>query len=203
MRFLLTGGTLNPLKDEYQTALARFGHSGVVMYPGEPMPDINAFDALLLPGGGDIHPSRFGKMLLNNKSETPDIPRDELEFAVLDAFLQAAKPVFGICRGMQVINVALGGTIWQDLPSQCGVTHAAPGGEPPLTHWVTAENGERMTVNSYHHQAIKDPGRGLLITARSEDGVAEALRGETGQIRAVQWHPEKQMFGLGWLLGNR
>ncbi len=202
MHFLLTGGTLNPLKDEYLTALAQYGHSGVVIYPGGMVLSVRDFDALLLPGGGDIHPSRFGMTLLDNRSETLDMPRDELEFAVLDVFLRAGKPVFGICRGMQVINIALGGTIWQDLPSQCGLIHAAAEGEPPLRHRVTTESGDRLLTNSYHHQAVKDIGRGLRVTARSDDGIAEALRDDTEQIRAVQWHPEKEERGLWVLLGK-
>lgn len=196
MRFLLTGGTLNPLKDEYLSALMRYGHSGTVVYPGDSVPNIIEFDALLLPGGGDIHPSRFGMTLLDNRSETLDVPRDELEFAVLDDFLRAGKPVFGICRGIQVINIALGGTIWQDLPSQCGLTHTAADGEPPLRHRVTTDSGYNLFVNSYHHQAVRDLGRGLRVTALSDDGLIEALRDEAGQIRAVQWHPEKEERGL-------
>ncbi len=196
MRFLLTGGTLNPLKDEYLSALMRYGHSGMVVYPGDSGPNINEFDALLLPGGGDIHPSRFGMTLLDNRSETLDVPRDELEFAVLDDFMRAGKPVFGICRGIQVINIAFGGTIWQDLPSQCGLIHAAADGEPPLRHRVTTDSGGNLFVNSYHHQAVRDLGRGLRVTARSDDGLIEALRDEAGQIRAVQWHPEKEEHGL-------
>lgn len=192
MRFLLTGGTLNPLKDEYLAVLARYGHTGTVVYPGEPYPGANGYDALLLPGGGDIDPARFGASLLKNGSETLDLPRDQLEFAVFEDFFRLQKPVVGICRGMQIINVALGGTIWQDLPSQCGLAHAAPEGAPPLIHQVVFSNGRREFVNSYHHQAIRKPGRGLRVTARSADGAAEALEHRTYTIRAVQWHPEKE-----------
>ncbi|MDR1692871.1 MAG: gamma-glutamyl-gamma-aminobutyrate hydrolase family protein [Oscillospiraceae bacterium] len=196
MRFLLTGGTLNPLKDEYLAALTRFGHDGVVVYPGDPIPEPNEFDALLLPGGGDIAPERFGCAPLTNGSEKLDVPRDELEFSLLRRFLQSqGKPIFGICRGMQVINVALGGTLWQDLPSQCGLIHSSEAGEP-LRHPVTTETGDTLLVNSYHHQAVREAGRGLRVTARSGDGIAEALGDGTGRIRAVQWHPEKDENGL-------
>ncbi|MDR0326021.1 MAG: gamma-glutamyl-gamma-aminobutyrate hydrolase family protein [Oscillospiraceae bacterium] len=200
MRFLLTGGTLNPLKDEYLSALARHGHTGEIVYPDDPYPHAGGYDALLLPGGGDIDPVRFGASFLENGSETTDIPRDRLEFAVFTDFFSLKKPILGICRGMQVINVALGGTIWQDLPSQCGLVHAAPEGAPPMAHTVVFAGGREYTVNSYHHQAIRLPGRGLAVTAHSGDGTAEALEHETLPIRAVQWHPEKGGFGMEYLL---
>ena len=200
MRFLLTGGTVNPLKDEYIAALSRYGHTGTVVYPGGPETDAEGFDALLLPGGGDIGPERFGERPLANGSETPDLPRDGLEFAVFAEFLRLKKPILGICRGMQVINVALGGTIWQDLPSQCGLAHAAPEGAPPMAHTVTLEDGSERTVNSYHHQAARKPGRGLRFTAHSGDGMAEALEHGTLPVRAVQWHPEKGGYGMEYLL---
>ena len=200
MRFLLTGGTINPLKDEYINALSRYGHAGTVVYPGGPAPRADGFDALLLPGGGDIGPERFGKKPLANGSETPDLPRDGLEFAVFADFFRQKKPILGICRGMQVINIALGGTIWQDLPSQCGIVHAAPEGAPPMAHTVSLAGGGERTVNSYHHQAVRKPGRGLRITAHSRDGAAEALEHETLPVRAVQWHPEKGGYGMEYLL---
>jgi putative glutamine amidotransferase len=101
---------------------------------------------------------------------------------------------------MQVINVALGGTLWQDIPSQLGLSHTAPEGAPPMTHKVVFTGGRRETVNSYHHQSIRDPGRGLRVTARSADGIAEAIEHETLPIRAVQWHPEKGGYGMEYLM---
>jgi putative glutamine amidotransferase len=200
MRFLLTGGTLNELKPDYMDVLEALGHTGTVVYPGEPVPDTGDFDALLLPGGGDIGPERFGSAPLANGSETPDLARDALEFPVFAGFLRSGKPIIGICRGMQVINVALGGTLWQDLPSQRGLTHSAGKDLPPMTHEVVFTNGERETVNSYHHQAVRDAGRGVLITARCADGIAEAMAHEIYPIRAVQWHPEKGCWGMEYLM---
>ncbi|MDR0293394.1 MAG: gamma-glutamyl-gamma-aminobutyrate hydrolase family protein [Oscillospiraceae bacterium] len=191
MRFLLTGGTLNPLKGDYLAALARYGHTGTVVYPGQPYPDVNGYDALLLPGGADIEPARFGAPLLKNGSETLDTERDKLEFAVFADFFRLGKPIFGICRGLQVINVALGGTIWQDLPSQCGLCHVSADGEPPMTHKIRWAGRTEMDVNSYHHQAVRDPGKGLAVTARAADGVIEAIEHKTHPVIAVQWHPEK------------
>jgi putative glutamine amidotransferase len=199
MRFLITGGTLNPLKPDYLTALGEHGHNGTVIYPGDAS-DFAGFDALLLPGGGDIDPKRFGSHPLENGSETFDFPRDDLEFRLFNLFYAADKPIIGICRGMQVINVALGGTLWQDLPFQCGLSHAAPEGAEPMVHTVIFADGKTEKVNSYHHQAVRRAGRGLTITARSDDGMAEALEDTTRKIRAVQWHPEKGCFGLEYLL---
>ena len=192
MRFLLTGGTLNPLKDDYIKILTLYGHTGTIVYPGDPYPGAEDYDALLLPGGADIQPERFGAAPLENGSETTDSERDGLEFSVFADFLRLNKPIIGICRGMQVINVALGGTLWQDLPSQRGVTHSAPEGAPPMFHEVAFSGGRRETVNSYHHQAVRELGRTLRVTAWSADGTAEALENETCTIRAVQWHPEKE-----------
>jgi len=201
MHFLITGGTLNPLKPDYLTALEKHGHTGTVIYPGEDLPDLGGFDALLLPGGGDIDPKRFDSRPLENKSETFDFPRDELEFKVFDIFYAAGKPIIGICRGMQVINVALGGTLWQDLPFQCGLSHSAPEGAEPMVHTITFTDGKTAKVNSYHHQAVRRIGNGLVVTARSDDGMSEALEDETRKIRAVQWHPEKEgCFGMEYLL---
>ena len=202
MRFLLTGGTLNPLKDEYLAALTGYGHTGAVAYPGDPRPCAHDYDALLLPGGGDIDPARFFLAPLENRSETFDIPRDEFEFTLFDRFFTLKKPILGICRGMQLINVALGGTLWQDLPSQCGLTHTAAKDAEPMAHTVVFDNGAVRTVNSFHHQAVRKVARGLSVTARSGDGMAEALKHDVLPVRAVQWHPEKGCFGLEYLLEN-
>jgi len=201
MRFLLTGGTINPLKDEYLNALARLGHEGDIIYPREAPSDMRLYDALLLPGGADIDPARFNAALLPNHSETVDPARDGLEFALFERFVLLGKPVFGICRGIQVINVALGGTLWQDLPSQCGRVHASAEGSPPQTHTVFLTGTPQVVqTNSYHHQAVRTTGKGLQVTGRSADGVIEAIEHQSLPIRAVQWHPEKGGFGIEYLL---
>jgi putative glutamine amidotransferase len=200
MKILLTGGTLNPLKSDYIAELERYGHTGTIVYPGELVPEIKDFDALLLPGGADITPGSFGSKLLENGSETLDVTRDALEFGVIGEFMRLGKPIIGICRGMQVINVALGGTLWQDLPSQLGLTHGAPEGVPPMDHEILFTDGTIQTVNSYHHQAVRDLGRGLRVTAKCTDGMIEALEHETYPICAVQWHPEKGCWGMEYLM---
>lgn len=191
MRLLLTGGTINPLSDYYGAALTEIGHDFFVAYPGAEPPDLSGYDCLLLTGGADIHPSRFGKKLLPNGSERLDLPRDELEFALFASFAALGKPILGICRGMQVINVALGGTLIQDLPSQRGVRHSSPEGQPPLFHDVVWTDGRRGRVNSYHHQAVDILGAGLEVFAASPDGTVEAVMHDTLPVFAVQWHPER------------
>ena len=151
-------------------------------------------DGLLLSGGIDLHPRYYGEEMLND-TVTVCPERDAFEWALLQAFLRQGKPVFGICRGCQLINVALGGTLYQDLAEQLGVEHR----DGALRHEVTAEEngvlrrlfGARFLTNSTHHQSVRRAAQGLRVTARSDDGVVEALEHETLPILATQFHPER------------
>lgn len=159
------------------------------------------FDALIIPGGPDADPTFFGEEPIW-ATGTTNYKRDVFEAEVFKAFYAAGKPIFGICRGCQFINILLGGNVWQDLKTQnpkAYIRHAqaAPGGYP--THHVAIEKGSAIShalgeaayVNSRHHQAVKDLGRGLRITAAAPDGVIEGIETEKDdQIVAVQWHPE-------------
>lgn len=157
-----------------------------------------AFDGLLLPGGADLDPARYGQE--NTASEGIDGLRDAQEFGLLDRFVREGKPVFGICRGHQIINVYFGGTLIQDLPS--AVRHSRMGGREDKVHgcealpgsFLVPFYGERFSVNSSHHQAVDVPGRGLRIAARADDGTVEALEHETLPVWSVQWHPERMCF---------
>ncbi len=154
-----------------------------------PAPDMG-FDALLLAGGGDPDPRYYGQE--GSGSHPPDRTRDAWELALFFDFWQAGKPIFGICRGLQLINIALGGTLAQDIPG-----HAVSGGD--LFHRVrnlpgsTAEGlyGPVCTVNSAHHQVIDRLAEGLEITQLAPDGVVEGIRHRTRLLEAVQWHPER------------
>ncbi len=118
-----------------------------------------------------------------------------MELAYAKAFLAAKKPIMGICRGMQLINVALGGTLYQDIPTQLGYEH------PHAAHEVVAREGSelsrlfgrRFTVNSYHHQAVKKLGEGLIADAvfAEDERLVEAVHHETLPVAAYQWHPER------------
>ena len=145
---------------------------------------------LLLPGGGDLEPWRYGQA--NRASRSLDPERDAGELALLDRFTARGKPVLGICRGLQVINVFFGGTLCQDLPGHSTVAgidrlhtvRTAPG---PLRRLY----GERCIVNSAHHQAADRLGSGLRAVQWTPDGTVEALCHATLPVWAVQWHPER------------
>lgn len=162
---------------------------------------------LLLCGGADVDPARYGEAVLPDAGVEVTPGRDELEWSLLDQARAARLPVWGVCRGMQVLNVYLGGSLWQDLPSQrqSPIGHSVSEPVDQLAHRlrVTAPGaplGERLAlgggqVNSRHHQAVKALAPGLLPVAESEDGLIEAfvLDGAAHPewwVRAVQWHPE-------------
>ncbi len=150
-------------------------------------------DGLLLPGGADIEPARYGA-----DPETDDFPpepgRDEQELRLLDSALDRGIPVLGICRGLQVVNVAMGGTLHQDVPPHAGFDR------PTTTelHTVTFRPnstlgriyGAEHPVNSLHHQTVDRLGDNLVATAHSDDGSVEGLEHADLPVVAVQWHPE-------------
>ena len=162
-------------------------------------------DGLFLTGGPDIHCWRYGDVYADASHIRPmSRTRDEMDFAACKAFLAAGKPVFGVGRGMQVLNVALGGTLYQDIPSQLKTTlvHSQTEGRFEPSHSVTvventplaAMTGGKthMVANSFHHQAIKLLGRGLAVMAYADDGVIEAVYlPDKPHFRAYQWHPER------------
>ena len=158
---------------------------------------------VLAPGGGDVEPVRFGERA-HPRTHTIVPDRDALELDLLRRAAADGKPLFGICRGVQVLNVALGGTLWQDLPSQVpnALAHYAPADAPrdhPLhrvkieeeSHLARLTGQPILAVNSRHHQALKDVAPGLVATAFAPDGVIEAveLPGHPFAL-GVQWHPE-------------
>jgi putative glutamine amidotransferase len=161
------------------------------------------FDALLLGGGVDVDPARYGASVLPGGNVEVDAERDAIDFALLEEALRAKLPVLGICRGLQVINVALGGTLVQDLPIErpSPVVHQnADEQKTKRDHHVEIAPGTRLAaiagasalaVNSRHHQAIARVAPGLAVSATAEDGVPEAVEsaGEAW-LMAVQWHPE-------------
>lgn len=154
---------------------------------------------LLLTGGVDIAPARYGQED-RGRCGQPDLWRDSVEWDLCGLFVQRGKPIWGICRGLQLLNVFFGGTLVQDLESERGLSHpdhsvhpleAAPGS------WLERTFGPSFPVNSYHHQAVDELGRGLVPTAFSMSGqVVEGLAHESLPILAVQWHPER-MWGPG------
>ena len=171
----------------YGACLGGAGAAGV-LYTGGPSACLAArCDGLLLAGGGDIHPSCFGQSV-QNAALSVDPVRDKEERALFEDFYRRRKPILGICRGVQVINVFLGGTLHQDIPAHSGGCHGIR-----CTGALSALVGLAPTVNSYHHQAVDQPAPCLQTAARASDGIIEALMHATAPILGVQWHPERMV----------
>jgi putative glutamine amidotransferase len=157
-------------------------------------------DGLLLAGGEDICPERYGEGERHPKVVvTP--ARDDLEIPLARLAVERGLPVLGICRGIQLLNVALGGTLYQDLPDQrpSAVAHRQTDARHLGTHAFVPDVGSRLAaligpeplrVNTFHHQAVRDVAPGLVVCARAEDGLIEALETADGRVVAVQYHPE-------------
>lgn len=184
---LISVGTASP--DNYVNGLNRVGATALAQYL--PAADTRA-DGLILAGGGDMDSRWYGQE--NCGSRDIDPRRDEAELALLDAFAKTGRPVLGICRGHQVVNVWAGGTLIQDLGPR-GCVHRAKSVDsvhPILAGGFLCElYGPRFRVNSAHHQALGVVGYQLRSAAYSEDGVVEALIHCKKPIYTVQFHPER------------
>jgi putative glutamine amidotransferase len=167
---------------------------------------LSSCQGLLLTGGEDVNPVYYNKLNELSKCEEINNYRDSLELALISRALILRMPIFGICRGEQILNVALGGTLLTDIPTDAGiqVTHRCPPGSNSCLHSIEIDQNseiheltgvEKGMVNSYHHQAVDKVAPGMKISALSENGVAEAIERELplGKpfIMGVQWHPEK------------
>lgn len=150
-------------------------------------------DALLLPGGGDLDPALFGEE--NRGSLDPNRQLDLTEIELALGFCEAGKPIFGICRGMQTLNVAFGGNLIQNLPT--AATHRWAEADQVHEVFTVGDSflrglyGERFPVNSAHHQGVNRLAEHFQILARADDGVVEAIQWQEQRIYGVQWHPER------------
>lgn len=164
---------------------------------------LDGLDALLLSGGEDLDPSWYGTAASPDLGEV-DRERDLFELALFAAARQRGMPILGICRGIQLVNVALGGTLWQHLPGErpSAVDHDRRDARTARTHGVSVEAGSRVAavlgcstldVNSFHHQGLRDLAPALHASAWATDGLVEAVEGMAGDpwLLAVQWHPEE------------
>ena len=159
-------------------------------------------DGILFTGSNcDIDPASYSQE--NRGSADCDPALDAMELKLFDAFYRAGKPIFGICRGIQLISVALGGSLMQDIPQEIPnlTDHDAIYKKERDCHPVTASEGsllhrlfgKEFLTNSFHHQSVKDPGRDMLVSAVSTDGVIEAIEHTSRPIFGVQWHPERMI----------
>ena len=162
----------------------------------------DAVDGFFFTGGKDIAPSRYGEEM-HAACGALQPKRDALEFALFARAYQTRKPILGVCRGAQLINVALGGTLYQDIPTECPshIPHVQIEAKFEHSHRVDILNGTPladligtpdMGANSFHHQSIKHLGQDLAVMARAQDGMIEAIFGTDARyLRAYQWHPER------------
>jgi len=193
---------------DYVESVRRAGGEPRVLDPLKDVPEavVAEIGGLLLTGGVDVDPARYGEEPIPQVVNLePD--RDAFEFALIAAARGAGLPVFGICRGIQVMNVALGGTLVQDIPAQMGGSLEHTVASPPcaVAHEIWVSKGSRLwtlmqekmadgdgcSVNSRHHQAVKKVAPGFEVTATAPDGVIEAIECSRSTFcLGVQWHPE-------------
>ena len=199
----------------YFEAVNRAGGIAVLLPPQPVTREIadrvlDGLDGLIITGGKDVDPARYGQEP-HPTTDPPRRDRDAWEDALLTAAIDRGLPFLGICRGAQVLNVARGGTLIQHLPDVIGSTRYNAGGGVFTVNAVEVEPGSRLecligdaaAVKSYHHQAIDELGEGLTVTARSDDGVVQAveLAGVPFGV-AVQWHPEEDAAEDARLFGG-
>jgi putative glutamine amidotransferase len=189
---------------KYQLSVERAGGDVELLLPESYQEDVlDRLDGLLLSGGGDVDASEF------NDKNHPTVhyvnrPRDLMELTLTREARKRGVPVFGICRGMQVMNVALGGNLIQDIPDEIKsllVHDDSQNSRQNLVHEVIIQKGtllhrilgeDRLAVNSFHHQAVKELGNGLIPTAWSEDRIVEGIEiPDAPFFLGVQWHPEE------------
>ena len=198
----------NRKMEDYLESVRRAGGEPVEVVVGGESPEqvLARVDGLVLTGGGDVDPKLYGEARHDTFQAAED-GRDDFEIALARAAIANGIPLLAICRGMQVLNVAMGGTLVQDIPSQVpgALAHAVPQPRAGSAHevWISKdsklaalladhmEDGETCHVNSRHHQSVKQAAKGFEITATSPDGVIEAMeKPDAPFCIAVQWHPE-------------
>lgn len=189
------------LPTDYVRAVALAGAVPVLLppFPGVIPGALPRLDALVLTGGLDIAPHRYGEEP-HPRTDDEQPERDDAELALLEGAVRQGLPVLGICRGLQLVNVARGGTLAQHLPEVVGGTDHSPGGDTfgdtdvevtPGSRLAEALGRTRLTGRCHHHQAIGRLGGGLQAVARAADGTVEAVEDpELPFFLAVQWHPE-------------
>ncbi|MDR1743983.1 MAG: membrane dipeptidase [Dysgonamonadaceae bacterium] len=166
---------------------------------------VDQLDGLLMIGGEDVNPSFYGEAAREELGEVDSL-RDVCDLMLVKMAADRNIPILGICRGEQLINVAFGGSLYQDIPSQhpSGINHLQKEPREIGTHDVSVFTGStlsqiigsgKFSVNSFHHQSVKEIAPGFRVSARANDSIVEAIEAVSGQIVAVQWHPEGFVWG--------
>ena len=190
--------------NNYIKAIKEFGGIPLTLYPGVSDFKLDDIDGLLLTGGGDIHPDNFDAEwhpTLYNVDED----RDALEIPLCQQAIAADLPVFGICRGIQVMGVAMGGSLYQDIPSEFPKEASCQSqvNDVDSRHTIEIVAGSRLNqitgkrtdeVNSAHHQAVREKVDGFEVTARTTEGIIEAMENKSQRfVLGVQYHPERML----------
>ena len=186
----------------YAEAVSRGGHIPVVIprFGTDAQFDalVAKLDVLIMTGGEDISPSRY-RAEPSPKLGKVNSNRDDFDFRILAAARRRNLPIIGICRGCQLLNVAFGGTLWQDLPSEFTVKNVQHRNVyhnmsiDPDSRFAKVMGATNIVVNSFHHQAVKDLAPGFRITGKSPDGVVEVIESDAYPAIGVQFHPEKML----------
>ena len=193
-------GRILSIRSNYCNAILAAGGTPLITAGGDPEEYVRMAQGILFTGSGcDITPSLYGQEA--SGAMDSDMELDRMELDLFQAFYQARKPILGICRGIQLINVALGGTLIQDIPSRLpdALPHRGKSDTDNRFHTIRTQSGSRMEAlfgpelltNTYHHQAIEILGKGLTVTAQSDDGIIEAVEHISAPILATQFHPER------------
>ena len=188
------------IKENFVNSILKAGGVPILSAHGDADTYAQIADGVLFSGGSDINPVRYGEKPYREDCCYKD-DRDEMELAIFNSFYKLKKPMLGVCRGIQTINVALGGTLIQDIPSMVEMSAHKQNLFDKPAHYVKSIQGskirelfgEEFIVNSHHHQAIKTCAPGLRVTAVTDEGVIEAVEHESLPIIATQWHPERMI----------
>lgn len=199
------GSFMDYTYEEYSRAVLACGGAPILIPIAQEEDSIEAIldhaAGLILSGGPDLHPRCYGELPQPHLGDV-DEALDRTELAVARAALRRDLPLLGICRGIQVLNVSLGGTLYQDIPSQVpnAINHYQSADKRSTSHWVEVPPATALAkmvgagqvwVNSKHHQAVKDPAPGVEVCARAPDGLIEAIQDPRRRFAlGVQWHPE-------------
>jgi putative glutamine amidotransferase len=209
---ILSYKTLKKSGELNKKYLEAIEHSGGILQMLDSNEDIDKFinqaDGILLPGGNDVNPMLYGEKR-KSQTQSPDDKRDMFELNLIDKAMDKKLPILGICRGLQLLNVKLGGSLYQDIQEEMkgSIRHdwheenSKPLSRASLVHQLSLDQNSRLhnligkdtiEVNSLHHQGIKNLGKNLTATAHSPDGLVEAIEmADYPYLVGVQWHPEE------------